>query len=90
MSIVEIGNASNLFSIKDPEITIDFDDSIIESKEQIRLQDRQDVSMDAMGLIEYRMKWYGEDEVTARAKIEEIKGQNESDESIKFVEGEID
>ena len=90
MSIVEIGNASNLFSIKDPKIAIDFDDSIIESKEQMRLQDRQDISMDVMGLIEYRMKWYGEDEITAKAKIEEIKGQNESNESINFVEGEID
>ena len=90
LSIVAIGNAEHLFSISDPKITIDFDDSIIESKEQMRLQDRQDVAMDAMGLPEYRMKWFGEDEATAKAKIEEIKNQNTENESIKFVEGEID
>ena len=50
MSIIAIGNAENLFSISDPAIVIDFDDSIIESKEQMRLQDRQDVAMDAMGI----------------------------------------
>lgn len=32
-------------------------------------QDRQDVSMGAMSLVEYRMKWYNEDEATAKSKV---------------------
>lgn len=42
------------------EITIDFDDSIIEDKASERQQDRQDVSMGVMSHAEYRSKWYGE------------------------------
>ena len=34
-----------------------------------RKQDLQDVSVGAMPLWEYRMKWYGEDEKTAKSKI---------------------
>lgn len=41
-------------------ITIAFDDSIIEDKAAERQSDRQDVSMGAMSLAEYRAKWYGE------------------------------
>lgn len=51
------------------EITIDFDDSIIEDKQAERQSDRADVSMGAMPLWEYRMKWYGEDEATAKSKV---------------------
>ena len=47
------------------EITIDFDDSIIEDKETERSRDRQDVSMGVMSLAEYRAKWYGESEEDA-------------------------
>ncbi|MDR0738937.1 MAG: phage portal protein [Oscillospiraceae bacterium] len=61
-SIAFIGQSFGLFQIKTDNIQIDFDDSIIESKEQNRLQDRQDVAMDAQSLVEYRMNWYGEDE----------------------------
>lgn len=59
------GNNLNL----DTKITIDFDDSIIEDKETERKQDRQDVSMGAMSLEEYRAKWYGETEEVARTKV---------------------
>ena len=45
---------------EDAEITIDFDDSIIEDKASERQQDRQDVSMGVMRHEEYRAKWYGE------------------------------
>lgn len=45
---------------EDVEITIDFDDSIIEDKASERQQDRQDVSMGVMRHEEYRAKWYGE------------------------------
>ena len=42
------------------EISVSFDDSIIEVKEAERNRDRQDVSMGVMSLAEYRAKWYGE------------------------------
>ena len=53
----------------DTEITINFDDSIIEDKEAERQCDRQDVSMGAMGVDEYRAKWYGETLEQARANL---------------------
>lgn len=55
----------------DTEITIDFDDSIIEDKEAERLQDRQDVQMGAMPLWEYRKKWYGETDEKAKAAVQD-------------------
>ena len=56
---------------EDAEITIDFDDSIIEDKATERQQDRQDVSMGVMGLAEYRAKWYGETEEEAASRLPE-------------------
>ena len=53
------------------KVNIDFDDSIIQDKVSERQQDRQDVSMGVMPLWEYRMKWYGEDEETAKSMIPE-------------------
>lgn len=46
--------------VENTDITIAFDDSIIEDKTTERQSDRQDVSMGVMGLAEYRAKWYGE------------------------------
>lgn len=48
------------------KMEFDWGDSIISSPDQKRKQDIQDVSIGAMPLWEYRMKWYGEDEKTAR------------------------
>ncbi len=56
---------------EDVEITVDFDDSIIEDKATERQQDRQDVSMGVMGLAEYRAKWYGETEEEAASRLPE-------------------
>ena len=56
------------------EIVIDFDDSIIEDKQSERLQDRTDVSMGAMSLIEYRAKWYGETREEAEKNLPEPAG----------------
>ena len=53
------------------KITIDFDDSIIEDKQAERQQDRQDVSMGAMQLWEYRAKYYGETEEKAKAAVQQ-------------------
>lgn len=53
------------------EITINFDDSIIEDKETERNRDRQDVSMGVMSHAEYRAKWYGETLEEAEKKLPE-------------------
>lgn len=52
--------------IADKDITIQFDDSIIEDKEAQKTSDRTDLLNGTMSKVEYRMKWYGEDEDTAR------------------------
>ncbi len=51
------------------EVSYKWDDSIIADKEKERAQDRQDVSMGVMRAWEYRSKWYGEDEETAKANV---------------------
>ena len=51
------------------EISVDFDDSIIEDKTVERANDRQDVDMGSMNLWEYRAKWMNEDEATAKAAL---------------------
>ena len=55
----------------DAEMTIDFDDSIIEDKQAERQSDRQDVSIGAMALWEYRAKYYGETEEKAKAAVQQ-------------------
>ena len=89
INIIRIGKAENIFNLSEEIINIDFDDSIIESKEQERLQDRQDMAIDVLSRVDYRMKWYGEDEETARMKIEEIDKEKGENSSIHFIDGEI-
>lgn len=48
-----------------------FNDSILTDEETERQQDRQDVSMGVMSHLEYRMKWYNEDEATAKKMLPE-------------------
>ena len=47
------------------DIVVQFDDSIIEDTEAQKTSDRQDVNNGVMSKVEYRMKYYGEDESTA-------------------------
>ena len=54
----------------DDMVTIEFDDSYIIDKEAERERDRQDVRDGLMQKWEYRVKWYGEDEKTAKAMTE--------------------
>jgi A118 family predicted phage portal protein len=56
----------------DAEITIKFDDSIIVDEASERTQDLVDVNSGIMSKVEYRMKWYNEDEKTAQDAIENI------------------
>lgn len=72
----------------DANIEVKFDDSIIEDKETMKMTDRQDVNMGVMSKVEYRMKWYNEDEKTAKEKIAEIEEANRSQTLNFFSEGE--
>lgn len=53
------------------EFSCKFKDSILTDEETERQQDRQDVSMGVMSHLEYRMKWYNEDEATAKKMLPE-------------------
>lgn len=53
------------------EINVVFDDGFFTDDDAKRESDRQDVHDNVMTKVEYRMRWYGEDEETARAKLSE-------------------
>lgn len=69
--VCRLGNVLGAMVDEDAEVTIDFDDSIIEDKATERKQDMQDVAMGVMGLAEYRAKWYGETEEEAALRLPE-------------------
>ncbi|MDU7339029.1 MAG: hypothetical protein E7L17_13050 [Clostridium sp.] len=54
---------------EDTDIEVNFEDSYIIDKEQERARDKDDVRDGIMQKYEYRMKWYGEDEATAKAAV---------------------
>ena len=74
------------FNLED-ELKVVFDDSIIEDKQGEMAKDRLDVANGIMGKVEYRMKWYGEDEATARKKIEEANAEKGNELNNLFSEG---
>lgn len=53
----------------DAQITVNFEDSYIIDKESERERDRQDVRDGFMQKWEYRAKWFGEDEETAKRMV---------------------
>lgn len=53
----------------DAQITIDFDDSIIEDKTAERAQDKGDIAIGVMRRDEYRAKWYAETEEQAAERL---------------------
>lgn len=68
--ILRLGNtAMNAGLNEGVEISIDFDDSIIEDKAAERANDRQDLAAGILNPWEYRAKWYNEDEATAKAAL---------------------
>ena len=56
----------------DVEITVDFDDSIIEDKNTEFQRDAAMVSMGVLNLWEFRMKWMNESEETAKAALPQM------------------
>lgn len=60
---------------KNAKIDVAVSDGFVESDESLREQDRQDVRDGLMSKVEYRVKWYGETEAEAEAKLLKISGQ---------------
>ena len=58
----------------DTQITVNFEDSYIIDKESERLRDQQEVRDGLLNKWEYRVKWYGEEEATAKAMVAEQSG----------------
>lgn len=58
--IIRLGNVIHQGLSEDSDITVDFDDSIIEDTDKERENDRKDVAIGAFGLDEYRAKWRNE------------------------------
>lgn len=80
--LLRMGNAYMKAGLdEEVEITIDFDDSIIEDKETDFSRDSRMVQMGIMNHWEFRAKWMNEDEATAKAalpKMEDlVSGENE-------------
>lgn len=65
---------------EDVEITIDFDDSIIEDKQSDFNRDLQMLSAGIMNDYEARMKWFNEDEATAKAALPKVQDMSLEDE----------
>ncbi|WP_235828985.1 phage portal protein [Anaerosacchariphilus polymeriproducens] len=64
-----VGNLSGLPTGLNNEVTFEWDDSILVDEATERQQDRQDVAMGVMSLIEYRVKWYSETKEEAAKNI---------------------
>lgn len=56
----------------DAKITIKFDDTMFTDEEAERMKDLNDVNAGLMAKWEYRVKWYGEDDDTAKEMVNEI------------------
>lgn len=70
--ILRLGNAIQGGLNEDVEISIDFDDSIIEDKETEFNRDSRMVQMGIMNAWEFRAKWMNEDEKTAKAALPQM------------------
>ena len=60
------------------DVTVVFDDSIIQDTEAEKERDMKEVAAGLMLPWEYRARWYGEDEATARRSIGEVASARES------------
>ncbi len=68
--ILRLGNSALRLGLnEDVEISIDFDDSIIEDKQSDFTRDMQLLDAGIMNDWEFRMKWMNEDEATAKAAL---------------------
>lgn len=70
--IDELATAYSLVPDGEYNVLFEWDDSIIVDAAKEKQQDIQDINTGVLNKYEYRMKWYGEDEETAKSKIAEI------------------
>ena len=70
--IDELATAYSLVPDGEYKVSFEWDDSIIVNASKEKQQDIQDINTGILNKYEYRMKWYGEDEQTAKEKIEEM------------------
>lgn len=81
--LLRLGNTAMSAGLnEDVEISIDFDDSIIEDKQTDFSRDMQLLQAGIMNDWEFRMRWMNEDEATAKAALPKVQdmtdeGQNE-------------
>ena len=74
-SLMYMSNEFTDVKFENPEeVAISFDDSIIEDKSTEKENDRKDLDSGILSKIQFRMKWYGEDEETARKALKEAFG----------------
>lgn len=80
--LLRMGNtAMNAGLNEDVEISIDFDDSIIEDKQTDFSRDMQLLSAGIMNDWEFRMKWMNEDEATAKAALPKMQDMTTEEET---------
>ena len=85
--ILRLGNTYLGKSLnEDVEISVDFDDSIVEDKAADFERDARLLSMGIMGQVEFRMKWMNEDEKTAEEAIQELRDKMIEEESRMIVD----
>lgn len=83
--LLRLGNAAMNAGLKeDVEISIDFDDSIIEDKSADFTRDLQLLSAGILNDWEFRMKWMNEDEETAKSALPKV--QDMTDEQQNEIE----
>lgn len=68
---------TNIHFDKEDEVEVQFDDSIIEDKTTEKDNDRKDVESGIQSKLEFRMKWYGEDEETAKKALKAAFGDTD-------------
>ena len=54
------------------DVSVTFDDSIIQDTASEKAQDLKEIASGVKGVWEYRARWFGEDEQTARARSVEL------------------
>lgn len=80
--LLRMGNtAMNAGLDEDVEISIDFDDSIIEDKQTDFSRDMQLLQAGIMNDWEFRMKWMNEDEATAKAALPKMQDMTTEEET---------
>lgn len=78
--LLRLGNSAMSAGLnEDVEISIDFDDSIIEDKETDFARDSRMLQMGIMNDWEFRMKWMNEDEATAKAALPKLESLTQDD-----------